>query len=105
MTARSFSIPTTVPLTTEPSCRLPWVNDSSSSLAKSSRDGATVLVVAMDSPVSGSCPPPRMPFVAAGDVHPVDVHLRTTAAQRGDRAIEAMIQVRMRATTEAGGAG
>jgi hypothetical protein len=58
----------------------------------------------MDSPVSGSCPPPRTPFVAAGDVQ-LDVHLRTTAAQRGDRAIEAMIQVRMRATREAGGAG
>ena len=40
MTAMSFSMPTTVPLTTEPSCRLPWSKDSSSIVAKSSREGA-----------------------------------------------------------------
>ncbi len=38
MTAMSFSMATTMPLTTEPSCRLPAVNDSSSIAAKSSRE-------------------------------------------------------------------
>src|SRR5882757_3834574 len=56
MTARSFSMPTTVPLTTEPSCRCHWVNDSSSIIAKSSRDGAAKLVaVAMNSPGCAGC--------------------------------------------------
>src|SRR5207253_1471237 len=39
MTARSFSIPTTLPLTTVPSCKLPWPNASSSIAAKSSLVG------------------------------------------------------------------
>ena len=38
--SKIFSIPTTVPLTTDPSCRWPSLNNSSISLAKSSRDGA-----------------------------------------------------------------
>src|SRR5262245_43577840 len=51
MTARSFSIPTTVPLTTAPSCGLPWVKDSSSICAKSSRVGlADWVAMAMNSP-------------------------------------------------------
>src|SRR5262245_24934012 len=48
MTANSFSTPTTLPLMTEPSCMFPLPNDSSSSLAKSSREGA--VAVAMKSP-------------------------------------------------------
>jgi len=51
MTATSFSIATTVPLTTLPSCGLPWVKDSSNIFAKSSRDGAAELTaVAMNTP-------------------------------------------------------
>src|SRR4030081_2097697 len=51
MTAMSFSMATTVPLMTGPSWRLPWVNDSSSIEAKSSRDGAAAAAVtAMKSP-------------------------------------------------------
>src|SRR6478609_3627818 len=54
MTARSFSIPTTMPLTTAPSCGLPWVKDSSSICAKSSRVGvADWVAVAMNSPGNG----------------------------------------------------
>src|SRR5262249_35234505 len=49
MTANSFSMPTTFPLMTEPSCRIPRPKDSSSSLAKSSREGA--VAVTMASPV------------------------------------------------------
>src|SRR5262245_42022748 len=54
MTARSFSIPTTLPLTTVPSCKLPWPNASSSIAAKSSRVGAAAaaVAVAMNSPVA-----------------------------------------------------
>src|SRR5450759_4835813 len=52
MTAKSFSIPTTLPLMTEPSCKLPVWKDSSSIVAKSSRVGAAA--VAMKSPVSGA---------------------------------------------------
>ena len=68
MTARSFSIPTTVPLTTEPSCRLPWLNDSSSIAAKSSRDGAAELAVAvaMNSPGCGRRRIEVMAFRARG---------------------------------------
>src|ERR1700743_1822071 len=51
MTAMSFSIATTVPLITDPSCTLPWSNDSSSIEAKSSCDGAAA-VTAMNSPVA-----------------------------------------------------
>ena len=40
MTARSFSIPTTMPLTTALPADCHWVKDSSSSAAKSSRVGA-----------------------------------------------------------------
>ena len=49
----SFSMPTTLPLTTEPSCRCPPSKDSSSILAKSSREGvwAVAVAVAMNSPV------------------------------------------------------
>ena len=50
MTAMSFSMPTTLPLTTDPSCRLPPPKDSSSMAAKSSRDGAAAVPVAMQSP-------------------------------------------------------
>src|SRR5688572_17385799 len=53
ITARSFSIPTTLPLTTVPSDGVPpWVNDSSSIAAKSSRDGVAepAAGVAMNSP-------------------------------------------------------
>src|SRR5262245_178636 len=49
MTARSFSMPTMIPLITEPSCRLPLWKDSSSNWAKSSRDGAAA-VATMNSP-------------------------------------------------------
>src|SRR5215510_4427469 len=56
MTARSFSIPTTVPLTTAPSCT-PCPKDSSSILAKSSREGVAELVaVAMQTPKVRSAP-------------------------------------------------
>src|SRR5262252_10233580 len=51
MTANSFSTATTFPLMTEPSCKFPPPKDSSSSLAKSSREGA--VAVAMESPVRG----------------------------------------------------
>ena len=55
MTARSFSMPTTVPLMTDPSCRLPLGERFLEQLAKSSRDGAAaVLAVAMNSPDCGS---------------------------------------------------
>src|SRR5262249_25977157 len=52
MTARAFSIPTIVPLTTAPSCGLPpWVKASSSIFAKASRVGvAELLAMAMNSP-------------------------------------------------------
>src|SRR5262245_38539523 len=58
MTARSFSMPTIVPLTTDPSCGAPCVKDSSSIAAKSSRVGAEAVAVAMYSPdgtTGGSC--------------------------------------------------
>src|SRR5262249_34998079 len=51
--ARSFSMPATGPLMTEPSCQLPWSKDSSSILAKSSGEGRATLalaVAAMKSP-------------------------------------------------------
>src|SRR5262245_62198909 len=57
MTATSFSIATTVPLTTAPSCGLPCAKDSSSIFAKSSRDGAAGLTaVAMNTPQVDDCP-------------------------------------------------
>src|SRR5436190_13193661 len=91
MTARSFSIPTTVPLMTEPSCKLPWSKDSSSSLAKSSRDGAAALdcavdcavAVAMNSPdgtTGGSCCDPPLPF---GPRAPQTLDCRKTTCPAG----------------------
>jgi hypothetical protein len=50
ISAMSFSIPTTLPLTTVPSCRLPWPNASSSIAAKSSRVGAAAVAVAIQTP-------------------------------------------------------
>jgi len=47
MTAMSFSMATTVPLTTVPSFRCPWPNASSSIAAKSSRVGAAAVAAAM----------------------------------------------------------
>ena len=43
-----------VPLMTVPSCRFPVLKDSSSILAKSSREGAAAVAVAMESPVCGA---------------------------------------------------
>ena len=54
MMATSFSMPTTVPLITEPSCRFPEVKDSSSIAAKSSREGVAVAAWAMNSPDCGA---------------------------------------------------
>src|SRR5579883_64429 len=52
MMATSFSMPTTVPLMTDPSCRLPPPNDSSSRAAKSSRVGAAdATAVAIKAPM------------------------------------------------------
>src|SRR5215470_15071702 len=83
MTARSFSIPTILPLTTDPSCKLPWVNDSSSSLAKSSRDGvATLAAVAMDSPVGGCGPAATHTVLTQARSTYVDVHLRNGCRAR-----------------------
>src|SRR5262249_19001096 len=107
---RSFSIPTTVPLTTEPSCRLPCVNDSSSILAKSSRDEAAELVaiaVAMNSPgwrvasdrdegaLRADGPKPRG-LSATADKSAGGVHLpaHSLAARRNHRPIETMVQIR-----------
>src|SRR5262249_19923961 len=103
MTARSFSIPTTVPLTTAPSWGLPWEKDSSSSLAKSSRVGVAELTVAMNTPAltisAGRC---WMAFRAHGPRAPRAFGNRhDRAARRSNRAFETMIQVR-RATSRSG---
>ena len=75
---------------TEPSCRLPWSKDSSSSLAKSSRDGAddgaVAAAVAMKSPdgaTGGSCCDPSRPF---GPKAPQTFDCRRTAFVGGGPA-------------------
>src|SRR5262245_20453753 len=95
MTARSFSIPTTVPLTTAPSCT-PCPKDSSSILAKSSREGVAELVaVAMKSPDCGQC---RMVVDGVSSARPESPQQAFGAAKDRRpgtyRAIETMVQVR-----------
>src|SRR5215472_11995602 len=118
MTARSFSMPTTVPLTTAPSCGLPWAKDSSSIFAKSSRDGvAELTAVAMNTPqgtvgaglslMAFRAQGPKVEAIfgsrrKAGFAQAA-IYLRATVRAR-DPAIKTMI-LRPCATKEAGGAG
>ena len=105
MTATSFSMPTTVPLMTEPSCRLPWVNDFSSISAKSSRDGVAE---------AGGSGGHELSWLAGGvgldewrcerseaprtrqrqQTRPPARCRISSAARRDHRAIETMVQVR-----------
>src|SRR5262245_27603971 len=108
MTARSFSIPTTLPFTTEPSCGLPWVKDSSSIFAKSSRDGAADgLAVAMNAPGSDWSVGVTFRARPTGACRTVP---RTLGNHQGDkvrpdgRALETMIAIR-HTITETVGAG